>query len=949
LSIFDDVAGGEGNIFTQVAQEAQGPQGNIFQQVAQETAPEQPQQSWGTTALATAARIVPSIAGTIGGAALGSVVPVAGTTAGAVGGGMLGGGLGEWLAQQIEGRDSPGQIGLSAALGAIPGIPIAKGIGTLGRVGIRAAEGAGMGAVGQGASNLIEGRPVTENLGLATAIGAPLGAGAGVLERAIMGKARIAPEAPVAQAMPEQLDLIPPAPPNPQIASRIDQLMAEQAALKQDAQFMTSKQGTQREMFTPEDLQRNLTQDAADPLAPQSVFSGYSERQIKELNWRLRHAPETAAERALEMRVMQTPTRTLEVGAKILGAPTERGILSKVLGVNASDPLLPYKPSDLGLFLRKMGQESSAMVESFGPAGKQLVGMVRNVYDRFETELSQFLDGPKGILHTANRLKLTPAERANLFDVMEGTAPATNTNVAQVATLMKQQRDVIAARAGSLEIRDPMTGEVIPWQPRPDYMPHFIDFDQVAQDPRRLAKAVQDIQVQQSARNQAAGRPAITEADAQNIFNQMRRNSRQEYGHLEVARSFDFTDYERDGIKAWSQYVEGSLKRLNEAAMFGPKSEAVVSAIQHIGLTAGDDAAYAAQRYMTQVTGRDPLTGIRNIDSNASKIFNVARTLQVGFKLGQAVIANASQSNLTGLVTGYNNLYKGFQELRTTAGKDFARLAGATIEQTMRDMNEALGVGKFGGKVLELTGFSRVEQFNRMLAANSGKMFARDLVQRLHNGATGHMAEQYKRHLRKMGIEPMDVLARGVLTPDEEIKAARSVIERTQFKVRPQELPLYWNGPLGKLVTQFSSFGFKAAKAINEEVLREAKQKNFAPLVRFMLVSPLVGEVFADIQSVAKGGKERPENIIGRIADNYASLGAFGLFWDAFRATGYGELGILRRAVGPTVSDLTQVAAGIRDPKMLAKVLAQNVPIIGPALRPSLFPPKRRQEEDDDE
>jgi hypothetical protein len=200
-----------------------------------------------------------------------------------------------------------------------------------------------------------------------------------------------------------------------------------------------------------------------------------------------------------------------------------------------------------------------------------------------------------------------------------------------------------------------------------------------------------------------------------------------------------------------------------------------------------------------------------------------------------------------------------------------------------------------------------------------------------------------------MGIEPMEVIGRGYkLTLEEEIKAGRSIIERTQFKVRPQELPLYWNGPLGKLVTQFSSFGFKAAKAIKDEVMVEAlKHGNYAPLARFLLVTPFVGEVFADIQSVAKGGKERPENIIGRIADNYASIGAFGLFWDAFRATGFGELGILRRMAGPTISDAAQLIAASQNPDMLGRIVTQNIPVIGPALRPTMFPPKRKRKDND--
>jgi hypothetical protein len=751
------------------------------------------------------------------------------------------------------------------------------------------------------------------------------------------------PEGPMAQGtqlelpgLPATAQALDPA----ETAARIAQAEAEQAVLKRDASFQTSKKGTQREIFETDPLYT--------PPPPQ-----LGEREIAKMNWLARHeGPESAANYLAGLGNKQPPTRTLDVGAKILGGGgTDRSKLSQMFeGFRASDPTLPYLPSNWGLLLRKMGQSSSEMVEGFGPAGKQLVSMVKQVYDRHETDLARFLDGPQGVTHLANRMKLTKSERENIVDVMEGIAPAVNPRVEQLTSIMKSQSQAIEQRAtGLLEIRDPVSGAAIPWRPRENYFPHFVDFDAVTKDKARTTKMVQEIQMQESALRVQKGQPAIGMQEAQEIFNHMRRNSRQEYGHLEVARHFSFSDYERDGIAAWSKYIEGSLKRMTEAEAFGRKDQNVVGLVNQIGLTAGDDAAFAANKFMTQVLGRDPLTHITSTDNNATSAIKAVRSLQVGFKLGQAVIANASQSNLTGIVTGYKNLVRGFMELQTQGGKDFGRLAGATIEQTMRDMNDAMGVGKFGTKVLELTGFSRVEQFNRMLAANSGKAFANDLIGRLTT-ATGRKADTYKRHLRAMGIEPMDVIARGgKLTPEEEIRAGRSVIERTQFKVRPQELPLYWNGPMGKLVTQFSSFGFKAAKAINDEVIKEVRQGNYAPLARFLLVTPVVGEVFADIQSVAKGGKDRPEDALGRLVDNYASVGAFGLFHDAFRATGYGEVGALRRLVGPTLSDAAQIAAGFRDPKMLAKLALQNIPIVGPALRPMVFPPKKKTDDDDED
>ncbi len=885
-----------------------------------------PKQQHPSTLLTTAARIAPALLG----AGIGSFVPVVGTAAG----GAIGAGLGEGLAQYLEGDFKPAQIPLAVGLGLIPAARFPGVTSLLGRTALRAGEGALMGAGGTVASRAVEGElPTGQDLLQSALMGGALGGGFGAIEHALTPRApKVMPEAPKPMTQGELFAGPELATTSNQTLEKIAQLEAQNKQLAKDAQFAGQKPGTQRQLFEDDPL--------FDTTPPNPSLKPDQIRQMYKL---MRTSPEKAVA-YLNSIVPQakevTPVRTVETGAKLLGMPINRGRLAETLGIRSSDATLPDKPTDIGLFMKKLGMESSRMVEGFGAAGQKLVQDVRTVYNGFESELSQFLDGPQGVGHLANEMKLTPSERENITDVMQGIAVPKSQNVEQITNIMKVQRDAIAKRvmqSGSFEIRDPVSGETVPWQPRPDYFPHFLDFDAVVKDKARLARAVQDIQVQAQ----------VTEPEAQQIFNQMRMNSRREYGHLEVARHFNFSDYERDGIKAWSQYVEGALKRLNEAAVFGKKGENAAALVQHIGLTAGDDAAQAAQKYITNVTGHDPVTGIKTNDPNASRILTALRSFQVGAKLGQAVIANASQSNMTALITGYGNLAKGFQELQTQGGKDFARLAGATIEQTMRDLNEALGVGKFGSTVLKYTGFSKVEQFNRMLAANSGKVFAHDLVAKLKDGATGRAADTYRRHLRALGIEPMDVIKQGfTLTQDQELSAARSVIARSQFKVRPQELPLYWHGPLGKFVTQFSSFAFKAGKAINDEVVREARQGNYKPLARFLLVTPLVGEVFADAQALVKGGKDRPDNIVARVADNYASIGALGLAWDAFRSTGYGEVGVLRRMVGPNLSDLAQIAYGLRNPKQLGRVAVQNIPVIGPALRPTLFPPKKQKKED---
>lgn len=918
-------------------------QGDVFDQIT----PQESQHPY----LATAARIAPAV--------IGGVV-------GGVPGAVFGGGMGELLGQLVEGGDiNKKQIALNALLGAIPGFKAAGVTSTLGRMGVRAAEGAALGGLGTAASSMIEGQtPDLGNVGQNMLLGGVLGGGAGALEARYANKLPGVTEPNITEAKPkgDVFDQIKPAPRNieqqielpiataaedlsPQLKmqKRVEQLMAENAAMeaenKRKDAFVKAKPGYEPRLFDepkPQerpDFEAQLRQSQAEPdpiMGPRPPLV-LTERQIARLNMYQRTNPEEGLRyynNIVNKYNEVTPTRSVEVGANVLGVPTERGKLAQAFDVLTSDPLLPDKPTKIGLFLRKFGQNSSDMVAGFGPGGQQLVRMVKQVYDGFETDMARFLDGDNGILHMANTMKLTPAERENISNTLEGFATPMNERVQLIVQQARPLLDEVGQRGKALlgiDLRD-------------NYFPHFVNFDEVVKDRGRLDKILSEIQTQEGARQ---GHP-ITTLEAQDIFNNLRRNSRQEYGNLEMARQFNFSDYEKDGIKALGQYFEGSLKRLHEAAVYGPKSERVVNAIRAVSATADDDAAYAAQRYMTQIMGRDPMTGLKAADNNQSSILNYIRHFEIVSKLSHAVIGNASQSNMTALITGYGNLAKGFMALQTEAGKDFGRLAGAAIEHTMRDIEEAVGPGKLGGAVLKYTGFDKVEMFNRMLAANAGRVFAQDLADKLATGVTGKAADTFKRHLRAMGIEPAELAARGFkLTPEEELKAGRSVIERSQFKVRAQDLPLYWNGPLGKFASQFSSFGFKAAKAIKDEVLTEAKNGNYAPLARFMLVTPLIGEGFSDIQTLVKGKSmdDRPENILLRAADNAASIGAFGLFWDAFRAGGYGELGLLRRLVGPGASDIIQAGAHILqgDPQALAQQAMYNVPVVGPAIGHNLF------------
>jgi hypothetical protein len=145
---------------------------------------------------------------------------------GAIIGGMIGAGAGELGAEQIEVNQgirkqiNPGQVGLQTALGAIP---IAGRASTLGRTMLsRGGQGALLGGVSAGASELVEGRtPTLGGVASGALLGAAVGAPLGALEaRALSARPRAVPrlsEALEAQA-PTHIE------PSPAMDARIPRL-----------------------------------------------------------------------------------------------------------------------------------------------------------------------------------------------------------------------------------------------------------------------------------------------------------------------------------------------------------------------------------------------------------------------------------------------------------------------------------------------------------------------------------------------------------------------------------------------------------------------------------------------------------------------------------------------------------------------------------------------------
>lgn len=964
--------------------------------------------------LAAAARVVPALVGGIGGSLAGP--------GGALLGGAAGGALGETIAQLIERRNSPGQVALSAALGAIPGIPLAKSLSTAAKVGLRTAEAAGIGAAGQVASNVIEGAPALENVPKAALIGAPFGLVGGLVERGLhIRAARRASqfETLVAQAeaaprnlKDELLDVIPRGPeeytpPTPRPPSE-EELVAGLTGRETPEQVLARRKVVGYEMaprtaqggpgvydvlhgqnrFNEEAAAEALAAGRQPPtgkygtydLAPAPVEQGAIDIEALRshaINMQKVYNPEGLAERLIErssipahqaLEVLdplypkitakeyetfattgklgpaRPARRTSDVGAKLMGmAPDPR----------ASDPTLPpdaptfrKELGPLQALWNYVGRNSTREIASYGKFGEALANDVRTAADRTEADYARvFVGDPVANVRPHDYLErlraLSTEDATNLGHVLNDGAPARNPTVAQLAaeTQIRTREVGLRAADAKLKIRNRATGEIYDWVPlEGSYYPNKPDFDAIEHDPSARTRTIQEIQADVSGKLARQGKPAISAGEALNIYEQMRRNSRMEYGNLENARLAKLSTIDYDARKVLPDYFEKAYKRINEAEVYGPQNQRAYNKVNAIGIEYGDLAATRAKNYIDRITGRSTLSAN---EQAVAQLYPYGNAFEVVTKLPLAFINNASQTALTTMKIGYGNTFKTFQEMLTQGGQDFAKLAAGTLDQIMRDINGIAGPSKISEVILgKLTPFAKIESFNRRFAALGGKVYAEDLLQRLREpGQTPVQAERLRRAIREMGIEPMEVLGRGAYTMDELFKAGRYLKNTTQFQTGVKDLPLGWTAPYGRFLAQLSNFGFKSGEFIWNDVFKEAgryaasggKAGNIQPMVRYLLTAPLVGEAFADVSSAIKG-TDRPDNVALRQLENVAYIGGLGIAYDAWRAALYGTTSLYRRLLGPQISDVIEtLGAGVTAAKQQsAKPLLRQAKALSP-------------------
>lgn len=578
--------------------------------------------------------------------------------------------------------------------------------------------------------------------------------------------------------------------------------------------------------------------------------------------------------------------------------------------------------------------------------GRRLMRMLRRAGDRGEVNAGRRLVR----LVDVKLDKLSREQRFNLVDVMQGVARPKDQAVADAFAAARSITDEIADEAEALQVKIRSGEGRVPFRRQPNYYPHLLRGpDALKNGPVRRdvidnlvrlgdavdkkdAESMLDAYINFVESGKRENRlldhlvktgQAPNRGEAFAMLKRMRTHVNRS-GNLEFAREINLPFYDPDPARVLPMHVAASSIRLAQVAELGQDNQVVNREVKRIA-DAGGNADFVRKAV-------DSIIGFANgADAKDMAVSRVLRAFQ-GFKLGLAQIPNSTQGVLNGMLAAdLPSVAAGLKAAASKSGWRFAIESGATIDPILHEsVRELVAGNRTLEHYLRATGFTASERFNRVLAANTGAVYAQRMLGRLkvnpkHKRAQRALAELIGREATERAIRTKKLGA------DDVLMAAKRFSDLTQFRSRPQDIPEFASTPWGKVFFQFKSFSYNQTKLLYRTTVGEFKRGEFGRGLRNLLILgtlfPLTGEAIRQLRALLTG-RELKEEGLARYLEAAASVGSLGILYDMI------ESGSNRRGseflLGPTGGDvarLMDVAAAKNKTKAAGRWLKQRTPL----------------------
>lgn len=424
--------------------------------------------------------------------------------------------------------------------------------------------------------------------------------------------------------------------------------------------------------------------------------------------------------------------------------------------------------------------------------------------------------------------------------------------------------------------------------------------------------------------------------------------------NLENARSLKNLDYDdlkefliTDPKQVLVRYAQESYDAIYNVKYFGKKGEVAEKLSGNILMNYGDGAKkYADEMFFTETRNRQSkvIQAQRDQSEFGRSVSQVATSLQV-LKLGFAQIMNATQSVANGTVRMAQQ--RGFapaayQSLKSISNilfggpeaREWARSTGAAAHNAMLHIIAEGGDRPllFADKFLQYTGFSKIEEFNRLFAADMGKnhiqYVAREVAKRQKLKAQGKLSREGEKTLEidrnslwEMGLDPDNAAGWNV---DEIKRAAALFSDQVNFRPGAMSIPQAFQSPAAKIVRQFQSFIYFQTNFVMDSVKKSYQRDGVKGVLNTLtaigaVAAPVgLGATYTreGVKSMLTGDDKRLKELndmgyVRRIVEGALTVGMGGMVVDAViqgHSSGW-DRAVLGFA-GPTIGDAIGLAKG---------------------------------------
>lgn len=533
----------------------------------------------------------------------------------------------------------------------------------------------------------------------------------------------------------------------------------------------------------------------------------------------------------------------------------------------------------------------------------------------------------------------------NLYDVLKGEAQPINETVREayrvMLTIIHPDTGLIPVGTRNRDIRGftgpgGVGGEERPFTPRRgDLMPriypeHYQDACLTPGSPERT-EALAHLVATGQAQSEAAAAELLDRT-----FGRARERRRAGGGAREawapgltMPREIDLPGHLKDPYVALAIRVDQAAKRWSQVdnlgtkyhRVFGDSDAGTAGWLDRIGGAHGDMAQEATEFLFNVAYGGHYDHGL------VGKILGGIQNYESATKLPLAFIQNLGQNSMAGIMAGLRPWLQATAERAGLLGpggkrraREASRLVGVTFRQAIRDLETQAGLAgnaPLSGitrRILHVWKWSEAD-INRTITPRTGQIALQQIDRQLRSGR--QLSTASRGLLRQIGVDPTAAAERGGLTQEQIEHGMWRIMDETQFIERPSAMPGLFDprGPLGAwgpFIFQWKNFAVRLNRFLWWGTVQEARQGNWRPLARLMLVAPAIGELVGAARAAIAGRERRwlPEeegawDVVKHYVTNIPEAYGLGVLASIIESMGYGVASTAKAIAGPGLSQVT--------------------------------------------